>query len=540
MLKKLLLSFFLCAPLFADTGFNVPAVVVSTDDARAVSKGIQKIIFSTGTSLSISGSVAKVSGTAAVSSTTLPSGSTHYVQTNPTSKQTTAFNTSGGTVDTLNTNRIHFQGTTSMMTYPDNVSIFSLPDIQSMHMGYNGNLVNIGGVFNTSYGSGAMPYPYSGNFNNIFGNSGMSGNLLTGENNNGMGYGALANLSSGFFNNAMGGSAAQAITSGQGNTAVGSVCLSNVTSSNYNTAIGLRALFWTKGAVNTGIGYEAGAGTTTVSGENANVNGDHNVFLGPMTGQSVSSTTALTNSVAIGYGALVQASSQCQIGGQVGSGTELDVHVTTLTVAKVVTISSNTTIAGGFTSITPPARVIALSTETISRIFFDATASTISVGGLYANGVSGRSGFLMVSSAPARPTWTNVIGTSVAVVATNAAGKYEFTASTSTAAPFHINVSTTGHLNSQGIPGGSVTSCGTSPSFVGSDVAGTITVGAGVVTACTYNFAVPWTNAPSCVMSINLSGISGGITTLTTALLTFSYAATVGSGTIYFHCIGLD
>lgn len=93
-------------------------------------------------------------------------------------------------------------------------------------------------------------------------------------------------------------------------------------------------------------------------------------------------------------------------------------------------------------------------------------------------------------------------------------------------------VSATGTIPTMG-------TCGTSPSVIGSNLAGTITVGSGVVTSCILNFASPvYINIPSCVLTINTSAVTGGITTLTTSSVTFSFAASLGGGTIYYICLG--
>lgn len=99
---------------------------------------------------------------------------------------------------------------------------------------------------------------------------------------------------------------------------------------------------------------------------------------------------------------------------------------------------------------------------------------------------------------------------------------------------------TTGHINSQVVSGSTVTSCGSGPLLVGSDNAGTITVGSGVTLSCTLTFAQAWRNAPTCTMTINMTGVTGGITTISTTQAVFSFSATVGGGQIYFHCIGSD
>ena len=76
--RKSLVLVALSGIAYADTGFNPPSVLVSTDDAKAVTKGIQKIVFSTGTSLSISGSVATVGANGLLSSTNTWTGTNTF------------------------------------------------------------------------------------------------------------------------------------------------------------------------------------------------------------------------------------------------------------------------------------------------------------------------------------------------------------------------------------------------------------------------------------------------------------------------------
>lgn len=363
----------------------------------------------------------------------LPGGDTSYLQTSPASPQITAFNTSSGTVSTqLNLSQIRWNSVNNMMLYKDGVTVLSLPGTQETFVGYNTNLINAGGVFNTSLGSAAMPYPNVGNFNNCIGNSCMSGNLLSGENNNAMGYASLGTLSSGFYNNAVGGSSLNLLTSGSGNSCVGAYSCNRNATADGNTGVGYRALFVTTGTLNTGVGYESGSSTDTANYTQANGGGIHNTYIGAFTGQDVSSSTILSNSVAIGYQALFHKSNQAQIGGQQGSGNELTVLVSTMIVYNHI---SNTT-----------------------------------------------------NKAP------------------------------------------------------TISACGVTPSgtVVGGDTAGTISIGGGVVTACTLTFAVPYTNTPACVVSDNSTAVAAAISSISNTAVTFSFSATLGSGKTYYHCFGND
>jgi fibronectin-binding autotransporter adhesin len=100
-----------------------------------------------------------------------------------------------------------------------------------------------------------------------------------------------------------------------------------------------------------------------------------------------------------------------------------------------------------------------------------------------------------------------------------------------------VGIENNSHLISSGtVP--AVSTCGTTPSVVGSDVAGTITVGGGVVTACTLTFQTAWSAAPTCLVADNSATVTAGITAISASAFTVSTSATLGGGLIFYHCIG--
>lgn len=86
----------------------------------------------------------------------------------------------------------------------------------------------------------------------------------------------------------------------------------------------------------------------------------------------------------------------------------------------------------------------------------------------------------------------------------------------------------------------SVSVCGTgSPSVNGNDHNGTITVGGGVVTACTLTFANPYFSSNvDCVASDNSAAVTTSITSVSASAVTFGTSATIGGGIIYYQCVG--
>jgi hypothetical protein len=91
-----------------------------------------------------------------------------------------------------------------------------------------------------------------------------------------------------------------------------------------------------------------------------------------------------------------------------------------------------------------------------------------------------------------------------------------------------------------------VSSCGTSPSIIGSDTAGTVTIGTGgTATACTITFATGFTtNAPACVITSQMSTAIGlYISASSTSAFTVTNAnppsAFPASGKFNYFCVGV-
>lgn len=83
-----------------------------------------------------------------------------------------------------------------------------------------------------------------------------------------------------------------------------------------------------------------------------------------------------------------------------------------------------------------------------------------------------------------------------------------------------------------------VSSCGTSPSIVGNDVNGRVTVGTGSPTTCTITFDQVFTNAPNCVVQNEVTAVLLKPAPTTSALVvtgTFT-----DSDTFSYHCVGYE
>lgn len=284
---------------------------------------------------------------------------------------------------------IVFSTATSILRYYDGVPFLSVPDNGSMYFGYDagganpnegvpgvsntmfgyqaGNslttgVLNLGfgaeslenlttGVSNTCIGAASCQLLTTGSTNTGIGPNSLA-NLTTGVGNVAMGPAALALATTGSFNTCVGNAACVFTTTARNNTAYGGFALQRLVSSGENSAFGNRALVHqVEGLGNTAIGYEAGVGTTTagalLESVNTNVKGNRNIYIGNQTGQSVSSATAINSSIAIGYQALLDASNQAQIGGRSGTGNEVNLRVSSITIEGLNTGQCLQTGTGG-------------------------------------------------------------------------------------------------------------------------------------------------------------------------------------------------
>ena len=105
------------------------------------------------------------------------------------------------------------------------------------------------------------------------------------------------------------------------------------------------------------------------------------------------------------------------------------------------------------------------------------------------------------------------------------------------------NVQVSGKINTYQTTAPTVSSCGTSPSVAtrSSDVAGTVTIGSGVVTSCKVSFASSYTNAPVCVLlnkSVNPYVTSETATTDTAAIYIQSPGQSLAGTSVNWICVG--
>jgi hydrogenase/urease accessory protein HupE len=84
----------------------------------------------------------------------------------------------------------------------------------------------------------------------------------------------------------------------------------------------------------------------------------------------------------------------------------------------------------------------------------------------------------------------------------------------------------------------SVASCGVSPSISGNDSVGVVTIGTGIVTACTVNFASTWSSTPVCSVVTDSVALSFGLTSMSASSFTVGLSGSLPGGKIYYKCVG--
>ena len=83
-----------------------------------------------------------------------------------------------------------------------------------------------------------------------------------------------------------------------------------------------------------------------------------------------------------------------------------------------------------------------------------------------------------------------------------------------------------------------LSACGTSPTVVGADSFGQVTIGTGVTTSCTATFDSAFGVAPSCTLTGDNTALGYAVTT-TTTVMTITSSADMASDVINYTCVGL-
>jgi parallel beta-helix repeat protein len=95
-----------------------------------------------------------------------------------------------------------------------------------------------------------------------------------------------------------------------------------------------------------------------------------------------------------------------------------------------------------------------------------------------------------------------------------------------------------GHVGATAATSPALSSCGTSPSIVGSDSAGKVTMGSGTLTSCTVTFAAAWTHAPACTTDDESATGIVAVTNSTTTMAMTIRATSLTSKVVSYICIG--
>jgi hypothetical protein len=110
--------------------------------------------------------------------------------------------------------------------------------------------------------------------------------------------------------------------------------------------------------------------------------------------------------------------------------------------------------------------------------------------------------------------------------------------------PYFIDISSTGHLNSQfpSVQVSTISSCGGGNAVLsGSDIAGTILMGSSSTSACSLVFAKSYKTAPVCTFTTDSGNNPSSISVIDTSHVTFSFTSSVsGTHHIWYICIGSD
>jgi hypothetical protein len=81
-----------------------------------------------------------------------------------------------------------------------------------------------------------------------------------------------------------------------------------------------------------------------------------------------------------------------------------------------------------------------------------------------------------------------------------------------------------------------LTSCGTSPAIVGTDVAGTVTMGTGTPTGCVITFNVAYIAAPHCIVQWIATPLASQSYVTSTTAITLTQTAT-SSNVVKYMCV---
>lgn len=330
----------------------------------------------------------------------------------------------------------------------------------SIYLGYPTRPSNTG-FGNTCFGNGCLNNATFSGGETAVGYHALSADL-TGTLNTVVGEFSLNALTNGSRNTVVGAQSMLGAISSVANTAIGQGALFT-TSQSSNTALGAQSLFYlSTGSLNTGVGFEAGNGTDTLNGviNTATAFGQKNTYLGAYTGQSVSSQIGIEKSVAIGYAAQFDASNQVQVGGTNGSGNEVTLRVSSITVqgtaatigGKNICLSDGTNCAAGGGSGSSNLQVtqslVQVTSPTATINFTGAGVSVSASGSTATVTIAGASGASLTSTNTFSGANTFVSTTTMGNAALNGGSGVPYLTINSTGPSYGLLVNQTGRASS--------------------------------------------------------------------------------------------
>lgn len=107
--------------------------------------------------------------------------------------------------------------------------------------------------------------------------------------------------------------------------------------------------------------------------------------------------------------------------------------------------------------------------------------------------------------------------------------------SSPTATTSVFSIDNAGHVSIPG-PSPTISACGTNPSVIGSDTAGTITAGTGTVTSCLLTFTAAYSAPPVCFANVKSVGLLIRPESATQSV-TFTAASTFATEKIDYFCL---
>jgi hypothetical protein len=195
--------------------------------------------------------------------------------------------------------------------------------------GYSSLYYNTNGSYNSAFGDSSMGANRTGNNNSAFGSTSMLWNL-SGSNNSAFGSKALLSLDSGNGNSAFGYSSLHRLRSGAGNGGYGEEANPTTTTGWNNIGIGFHSLGNIDLAGFRILGNEIGYDNIAfglVAGDRIGNNCNQSAFIGPFS-NVVTNDTNVSNSTAIGNGALVFQDNMMRLGNSAVTRIETQVGLT--------------------------------------------------------------------------------------------------------------------------------------------------------------------------------------------------------------------